>query len=65
MIRGAVAGPMSYYYGVQIGAIEMGSIYFSMLCLATVWGVTMPALLWLNERGMVRAVVVLVPGAPE
>lgn len=45
---GAVGGPISYYAANRLGAISFpADPRFSLLVLAVVWGVAMPALLWL------------------
>lgn len=48
---GAVTGPVSYYYGVKLGAIAFNpSLVWSVLVLAAVWAATMPAIFLLAKR---------------
>lgn len=49
-LLGAVAGPLSYYAGAQLGALTLHpTLAVSMIALAVVWGITLPILLWLAE----------------
>ena len=48
-VFGAVGGPLSYYYGLRLGAIEFNSNYvLTLVTLAVVWAAVMPALIWLR-----------------
>ncbi|MES2627163.1 MAG: DUF2878 family protein [Pseudomonadota bacterium] len=47
---GALAGPLSYFAGQQLGAVDFGlSVYPTMLLLATVWAMLLPLLLELTN----------------
>ena len=48
LIFGAVGGPLSYYAGVRLGALTFLPPFFvSMAILAIIWGLAVPALMWL------------------
>lgn len=45
---GAVGGPVSYYYGLRLGAIVFNpNIVLTLVTLAAVWAAVMPILIWL------------------
>jgi hypothetical protein len=45
---GAAGGPLSYYYGLRLGAIEFNTnIVITLVTLAVVWAAVMPVLVWL------------------
>lgn len=44
---GAVAGPVSYYAGARLGAMEFAEpLWLGLLVLAALWAVAFPLLLW-------------------
>lgn len=48
-VFGAVGGPLSYYYGLRLGAIDFNPSYvLTLTTLAIVWAAVMPALIWLG-----------------
>ncbi|MFM8541392.1 MAG: DUF2878 domain-containing protein [Nitrospira sp.] len=50
-LLGALGGPASYYAGASLGAIDLyNPSVTSLLILAVVWGILMPALLRLKNR---------------
>ena len=50
-IFGAVGGPLTYYSGAKLGAIEIqGDPAASLGKIALAWALIMPALLWLREK---------------
>jgi hypothetical protein len=49
-LLGAIAGPMSYYAGVRLGAAWFPNPALSLVALGIEWAVMMPALLWLAQR---------------
>jgi hypothetical protein len=50
-VLGAGTGPLSYYYGVRLGAIDVHAhLVVSLLCLGLVWAITMPILIHLAAR---------------
>ena len=54
---GAAGGPLSYYYGLRLGAIEFNpNIALTLITLAVVWAAVMPLLIWLANA--------LVPATP-
>lgn len=48
-VLGFAGGPLSFFGGERLGAIEFGSplAYFVLAC---VWALAMPALVWLGDR---------------
>ena len=47
---GAVFGPLSYFAGARLGAIELhANTPLTLAALAIVWACAMPALLWLRD----------------
>ena len=50
-LLGAIGGPASYYAGATLGALDLpGHTVTSLLILASVWGILMPALMHLKNR---------------
>jgi Protein of unknown function (DUF2878) len=50
-LLGAIGGPASYYAGASLGALDLsGHTVTSLLILASVWGILMPALLRLKNK---------------
>lgn len=47
---GAIGGPLAYYAGERLGAVNMPDQSTALLALALGWAIIMPALLWLSER---------------
>lgn len=48
-VFGAVGGPLSYYYGLRLGAIVFNpSLALTLITLAVVWSTVMPFLIWLT-----------------
>jgi len=50
-VLGAVGGPLAYYGGQRLGAIELGSsITVSLAIIALEWAIATPGLVYLSER---------------
>lgn len=54
-LLGGAAGPLSYYYGAKLGAIELSApAGLSLVALAVVWAAALPGLFrlaqWINTR---------------
>jgi hypothetical protein len=49
-VMGAIFGPLSYYSGAKLGAVNFGDTGTAMLALAVSWGLLLPALLVLARR---------------
>jgi Protein of unknown function (DUF2878) len=49
-VLGAAAGPLSYYAGERLGALEIADSAAAYLGIAIVWAAAMPALLWSSTR---------------
>ena len=47
---GAVGGPLAYYAGYRLGAVEMVNTVEALLALAVGWAVLMPILMMLSQR---------------
>jgi len=48
---GAIGGPLSYYAGASLGALDLpGEPRMSLLILAAVWGILLPGLHQLKTR---------------
>lgn len=48
---GAMAGPLAYFGGARLGAVELhDTLGFSLLGVALAWLVAMPLLAWLAQR---------------
>jgi hypothetical protein len=50
-ILGAVAGPLSYWAGARLGALELGSPATALAALALGWAVILPGLMRLARAG--------------
>ncbi len=50
VIFGAVGGPLAYYAGYRLGAVEMVNTVEALLALAVGWAVLMPLLMMLSQR---------------
>lgn len=50
VVLGAISGPLSYYFGEKIGAVEFRDFSAAMAALAVTWGALMPVLLILARR---------------
>lgn len=49
-VLGALCGPVSYLAGARLGAIALSpNTLVSLGCIAFVWALVMPALLWIRE----------------
>lgn len=46
-LLGAISGPLAYWAGARLGAVELNGLY-SIFFLAAVWLPTVPLLLWLS-----------------
>jgi hypothetical protein len=61
-VMGAVFGPLSYVAGQRLGAIELVDFRASMIALAVIWAIAMPALMYAAGRyDRVRNLAPLVP----
>ena len=49
-VLGAVAGPLAYYAGAELGGVSFSQLQTSLLALALVWGIAMPLLMVLSDR---------------
>jgi hypothetical protein len=47
---GAVAGPLAFYGGHKLGAVDFGDFWLAMLALAAGWALILPALVLLSGR---------------
>ncbi|MGB5592042.1 MAG: DUF2878 domain-containing protein [Gammaproteobacteria bacterium] len=47
---GAVCGPLAFYAGHRLGAVEFGDFGLAMIALAVGWGLIMPLLVILAQR---------------
>jgi hypothetical protein len=47
---GAIAGPLAYWAGVRLGALQFTEPMQAVAALAVGWGAVIPALLWLTRR---------------
>lgn len=53
-LLGAISGPLSYLGGARLGALSLNyDKTFTIIVLAFIWGILMPALAWLAKK-MVR-----------
>jgi hypothetical protein len=51
VLAGAVAFPLNYYAGSRLGAVEFGwPLWQSLLIMALIWSVMLPALYYLQRR---------------
>jgi len=48
-LLGAVFGPLSYIAGLKFGAVDFQISFFTITILATVWGITVPFIFYLNK----------------
>lgn len=49
---GMLGGPLAYWGGARLGAATLGdNLLFSVLSLVLVWGLVIPAFVWLSDRG--------------
>ena len=62
---GAVAGPASFACGVRLGGARFLDAPAALATLAVVWGVLLPALVWLSSRFDGVAVPTVAEGAPH
>lgn len=47
-VFGCIGGPLSYYYGLRLGAIDFNpNGTLTLITLAVVWAAVMPVLIWL------------------
>jgi hypothetical protein len=54
LVMGAIFGPLSYLGGARLGALSLPQDKtVTIIALAIIWGIAMPALAWLAKR-MVR-----------
>ncbi len=49
-LLGAVAGPLAYYAGHELGGVEFDDPWLALAALAVGWGVIMPLLVAFSER---------------
>lgn len=50
-VFGLLGGPLAYWSGVRLGAATFGGTpVLSLACLAVIWALMMPALLWLSRH---------------
>lgn len=48
---GMVGGPLAYWSGIRLGAARFGEQpVLSLVCLAMVWALATPLLLWISDR---------------
>jgi hypothetical protein len=51
LVMGAIFGPLSYLGGARLGALSLNhDKTFTVMVLAIIWGIVMPALAWLAKR---------------
>ena len=51
VVLGAIFGPLSYRAGAALGAASFSKgEFFSLGILALIWGLVLPALLWINQK---------------
>lgn len=50
VVVGAIGGPLAFYAGHRLGAVEFGDFGIAMLALAVGWGAIMPVLVALAQR---------------
>ena len=51
MLLGAIGGPMSYYAGQRLGAVQFGfGLWPTLALLAVIWAGLFPALQWLTGK---------------
>jgi hypothetical protein len=49
-VMGAIGGPLAFYAGHRLGAVEFGDFTGAMLALAAGWGVILPLLVQIARR---------------
>lgn len=49
-LAGFIFGPMTYYAGVQFGAASLSAWTTSMLCIALIWMVVLPFMVYLAQK---------------
>lgn len=49
-VLGGIGGPLAYYAGFRLGAVEFEHVATSLMAVAIGWSVIMPALMALSER---------------
>lgn len=47
---GAVGGPLAYYAGHKLGAVDFSDMTTALFAVAAGWSVIMPLLMWLSEH---------------
>jgi hypothetical protein len=50
VLFGAIGGPLAYYAGFRLGAVDMVSQRDALLALAVGWAMIMPLLMYLSQR---------------
>jgi len=50
VLMGAIGGPLSYYGGQKLGAMEFNAPMLALVALAFAWAIVMPLLVWLANR---------------
>jgi len=50
MIFGAAGGPLAYYAGLKLGAVDMPDQTLALSALAIGWATIMPLLMWVSKR---------------
>lgn len=50
VLMGAIGGPLSYYAGYKLGAVQIPDMTLGMIALAIGWAIFMPVLVWLARR---------------
>lgn len=50
ILMGAIGGPLSYYGGQKLGAMQFIAPMQALIALAIAWAIAMPLLMWLAER---------------
>jgi len=64
-VLGGIAGPVAYWAGVRLGALEFRiELPVALAVLALVWGMVVPALVWLAHRGPPRPAPAATGNAP-
>lgn len=50
IVFGAIGGPLAYYAGYRLGAVDMGDSILALSALAIGWAMLMPLLMRLSQR---------------
>ncbi|MDJ0881576.1 MAG: DUF2878 domain-containing protein [Gammaproteobacteria bacterium] len=50
LIFGAAGGPLAYYAGLKLGAVDMPNQFLALTALGFGWAVIMPFLMWASMR---------------